>query len=235
MPISTLETFDLTVDRIKRQQPFGLACYTFLKSIVGNDARHEKFNGSYGGHAVDLSIRSIQSSLILFCSRHWDQPRPDMDEQQIYQSIPAIGDTDSTVIDEIVDRHQEEFDRLGFDRDAQEFRQYFDGLSQEIDATSSSLDSRFVRVHRTEQLAHQVASSRDRLNARRDHPDFDLGGFTVEKLLEFSEKTLRLGEKIIYFRERLVPSFDDRVENFEQYYDRFWDCLPVFADVEDPL
>lgn len=235
MPISTLEVFDQTVDRIKRQQPFGLACYAFLKGIVGNDARHEKFNGSYGGHAIDLCIRSIQSSLILFCSRHWDQPRPKMDEQQIYQSIPAIRGTDPTVIDEIVGRHQEEFDRIGIDRDARHFRQYFDDLAQEIDMTSLSANRSFVRVHRTEQLAHQVASSRDRLNAQRDQPEFDLGGFTVDRLLEFTEHTLRLSEKVVYFREGLVPSFEGRVQYFELYYDRFWDCLPVLSDVEDPL
>jgi hypothetical protein len=225
---SHLQRFDETVDRIKRQQDFGLSCYTFLSGIVGNSDRHAKYNGSYAGHALDLCIRNVQTGLVLFCSRHWET-RGD------FQSIPIAKAHAKNALDEIVSRHREFFVANDIERDAQEFYAYFEDLSSEVDDVGASPTRRQIRVLRTEHLAHLTTNSNDRKNALGENPVFDMDGLTLNSLLVFARRTIMLSNRFVYLKERLSPEFDDRVAYLSGYYDKFWDNLPIFSEVEGRL
>ncbi len=228
MPDVHLQKFDETIDRIYRQQGFGLSCYAFLSGIVDNSDRHEKFSNSYAGHALDLCIRSIQTSLVLFCSRHWDTG----DDSQ---SIPVAKNHAEHALDEIVSRHREYFETHGIERDAQEFYDYFEGLSSKVEDVGASPTRSQIRVLRTEHYAHLTTNSRDRDRALREHPVFDMDGLTNNSLLVFARQTIELGNRFLYLKQRLSPEFDERVVQQSRYYDKFWNNLPMFSEVEGPL
>lgn len=223
-----IQRFDDTVDRIKRQQAFGLSCYAFLSGIVDNSDRHAKYSNSYAGHALDLCIRSVQTGLVLFCSRHWET-RDDC------QSIPVAKVHAKRALDEIVSRHREFFATHGIERDAEEFYDYFENLSSDVEDVRASPTRRQIRVLRTEHYAHLTTNSSDRKRALNEHPVFDMDGLTVNSLLVFARQTIELSNRFLYLQQRLSPEFDERVAHLSGYYGKFWDNLPIFSEVEGPL
>jgi hypothetical protein len=228
VPDVHLQRFDDTVDRINRQQAFGLSCFAFLSGIVDNSDRYAKYSNSYAGHALDLCITSVQTGLVLFCSRHWD-------ENDNFQSIPAAKSHAESALDEIVSRHRDFFEANGIERDAKQFYGYFNDLSSEVkDIWESSTRSQ-IRVLRTEHYAHLATNSRDRSKALRENPFFDMDGLTIESLLIFARRTMELGNRFLYLKQRLSPAFDERVAHASRYHDKFWDNLPIFSEVEGPL
>jgi hypothetical protein len=138
-----LQRFDQTVDRIKRQQDFGLCCYTFLSGIVDHPDRHEKYNNSFARQALDLCIGTVQTGLVLFCSRHWDT-------NDDFQSIPAARNHGERALGEIVNWHREFFAASGIERDAELFYDYFKALSLDIECAKESQAQVQIRVLRTE-------------------------------------------------------------------------------------
>ena len=226
-----LNNFDKTVDRIKRQQEFGFSCYAFLSGVVDDVDRKEKYNASYAGHALDLCIRSIQTSLVLFCSRHWDP----WNEQRPIESLPSARVLGETALEEIIARHRAYFEESNIQRNAEEFRSYFGKLAQEVDELARSEIRSQIRVLRTEQYAHLTTNSSDRQNAVKANPEFDTNDVTVKSLLDFTETTLRLGSRFIYLKELLSPEFEGRVSFIARYHDRFWDNLPNFSETEEPI
>lgn len=223
-----LQRFDEVIDRIDRQQEFGLSCYAFLSGIVGNSDRHARYNHSYAGRALDLCIRSVQTSLVLFCSRHWD-------EGDDLQSIPTARAHAECALDEIVRRHREFFVTHGIERDAQEFYDYFEDLSSDVRNVEASPTQSKIRILRTENYAHLTTKSRDRDKALSMHSDFDMDDLTINSLLVFTQQTIELSNRLLYLKERLFPKFDEQVAHRSGYYDKFWDNLPVFSEVEAPL
>jgi hypothetical protein len=223
-----LTKFDDIVNRIHRQQDYGFALYSFLAGIVNDADRTAKFNNSYAGHAMDLCIRSVQTGLVLFCSRHWDTSAD-------AQSIPAAKQYAERALNEIISRHRAFFIDSGIERDAQEFSGYFENLSAEVDRISASPTQSQIRVLRTEQYAHLNTGSRDRERAISAHPFFDMDDLTIDALLGFARQTLELGNRFIYLQRLLAPEFDGRVSHISRYYDKFWDNLPVFSEIEGPL
>lgn len=228
MPDDHLLRFDETVDRIKKQQSFGLSCYAFLAGIADSPDRNAKYLNSYSGHALDLCIRSVKTGLVLFCSRHWEA-------NDKFQSIPAAKTHAGRALDEIVRRHREVFAASGIERDAQDFYGYFDELSSDVNEVGVSPTRSQIRVLRTEYYAHLTVNSRDRDTALRENPLFDMDDLTVNSLLLFAKQTIELGNRFLYLKERLSPEFDQRVAHLSGYYDKFWDNLPVFSEVEGPL
>lgn len=220
-----LQRFDDTVDRIDRQQAFGLSCYAFLSGIVDNSGRQAKYRNSYAGHALDLCIRSVQSGLILFCSRHWDA-------NDDCQSIPAAKANAERALDEIVCRHREYFAANSIQRDAHDFYSYFNELSSEIESVGASPTRSQIRVLRTEYYAHLITNSKDRDRALREHPSFDMDGLTINSLLDFSRQTIELSNRFLYLKQRQSQKFDERVALLSGYYDKFWDNLPIFSEIE---
>ncbi len=223
-----LGKFDQNIERLKKQQEFGFRCFAFLNGIIGNEIRQEKFQNSYAGHAVDLTIRSVQSSLMMFCSRHWDK---NPDAQSIYCTA-ALGEK---ALQKIIDRHQAYFEKNKIDRDADEYRDYFCRLKRDIDACAASHEAQYVRVIRSEDLAHLVVGSRDRKRALEEHPQFDLDQLSSTSLLSFARQTLELSERLVYFAERHSPGFDYHINFLTKYFDRYWDNLPNFSQVEEPF
>lgn len=228
MPDDYLKNFDDVVDRMKRQQTFGVSCYAFISGIADDPVRQRKYNNSYAGHALELCIRSVQTGLVLFCSRHWD-------ERDDCQSIPAAKNLSERAIDKIVERHREYFAEKGIQRDAHEFYKYFDDLSADVEAVRVSQARTQIRVLRTEHYAHMIKDSKDRQKALREDSFFDMDGLTVNSLLVFARQIIELSNRFVYLKERLSPEFCDRVTFQSKYYDKFWDNLPVFSEVEGPL
>ncbi|MCC5993896.1 MAG: hypothetical protein JJT99_15390 [Rhodobacteraceae bacterium] len=228
MPDDHLQRFDDVVERMKRQQIFGLSCYAFLSGIVDDPARHAKYNNSYAGHALELCIRSVQTGLVLFCSRHWDK-------NDDCQSLPTAIIHAERAIDKIVERHREFFATNCIERDADEFKGYLCDLSGDVEAVGASEIRKQIRVLRTEHYSHLIKSSKDREKAAREDSFFDVDGLTVNSLLEFSRQTIELSNRFVYLKERLSPDFHDRVASQSKYYDKFWDNLPIFSEVEGSL
>jgi hypothetical protein len=228
MPRDHLQRFDEVVDRIKRQQDFGLSCYTFLSGIVDHPNRIAKYNNSFAGQALDLCIGTVQTGLVLFCSRHWDI-------HDDVQSIPVARTHAERALDEIVNRHREFFAASGIERDAQPFYDYFEALSSDVESARVCETQSQIRILRTEHYAHLTENSRDRHNAFREHPFLDMDGLTVNSLLDFARCTIELGDRFLYLKERRSPAFDQRVAHRSRYYDKFWDNLPVFSEVEGPV
>ncbi|WP_434287143.1 hypothetical protein [Celeribacter sp. SCSIO 80788] len=228
MPSDHLLKFDETVDRIKKQQSFGLSCYAFLAGIADNSDRNAKYLNSYAGHALDLCIRSVQSGLVLFCSRHWEP-------QDEFHSIPAARTHAEKALGEIVSRHRAFFEANEIERDAQDFDGYFRVLSSDVGKVGTSRARSQIRVLRTEHYAHLAENSRDRKRALHENPDFDMDDLTVNSLLAFARQTIELGSRFIYLKERLCSEFDQQVSHRTEYYDKFWDNLPIFSEVEGPL
>jgi hypothetical protein len=158
MPDDFLQKFDDTVDRMHRQQNFGLSCYAFLSGIADNSDRGAKYSNSYAGHALDLCIQNVQTGLLLFCSRHWDI-------SDGLHSIPAAKTHAGHALDKIVSRHREFFAANDIERDTQEFYGYFEDLSSDVEDLGTSLIQSQIRVLRTEQYAHLTTNSRDRKKA----------------------------------------------------------------------
>lgn len=223
-----LRKFDDVVERIKRQQAFGVSCYAFLSGIADDPVRQGKYNNSYAGHALELCILSVQTALVLFCSRHWDK-------KDDCQSIPAAKKLSKRAIDKIVERHREDFAEKGIQRDAQEFYKYFYDLSADVEAVGASQAGMQIRVLRTEHYAHLIENSKDRQKALREDSFFDMDDLTVNSLLVFAKQTIELSNRFVYLKERVSPAFSDRVTFRSKCYDNFWDNLPVFSEVEDPL
>jgi hypothetical protein len=228
MPDDFLQKFDDTVDRMHRQQNFGLSCYAFLSGIADNSDRGAKYSNSYAGHALDLCIQNVQTGLLLFCNRHWDI-------SDGLHSIPAAKTHAGHALDKIVSRHREFFAANDIERDTQEFYGYFEDLSSDVEDLGTSLIQSQIRVLRTEQYAHLTTNSRDRKKALSEHTFFDMDGLTTEALLVFARQTIELSDRFIYLKQRLSPDFDKRVAHFSAYYDKFWDNLPIFSEVEGPL
>ena len=225
MPSDQLARFDKTVARIQRQQLFGVSCYAFLSGIADNSERNAKFTNSLAGHALDLCIRSVQTSLILYCDRHWDS-------REDCQSIPTARTYACQALDEIISRHQTFFDAGGYARDAAEFCEYFQKLDSDISKAEASSARRKIRVLRTEYYAHLTENSSDRKNARRADPLFRTDDLTLSNLLEFAKQTIQIGNRLQYLKCRASMNFDSQIAHMSTYYDNFWDNLPNFSEIE---
>jgi len=223
-----IQKFDDVVERIKRQQTFGVSCYAFLSGIADDPVRQGKYNNSYAGHALELCVRSVQTGLVLFCSRHWDK-RDDC------QSIPAAKAHAERALDKIVERHREYFAENGIERDVHEFYRYFSELSDDVEAVGASEARTQIRILRTEHYAHLIKNSKDRQKALREESFVDMDGLTVNSLLNFARQTIELSDRFVFLKERLNPNFDGRVAFQSIYYDKFWDNLPIFSEVEGPV
>lgn len=228
MPDGFIQKFDDTVDRMHRQQDFGLSCYAFLSGIADNSDRGVKYGNSYAGHALDLCIQNVQTGLLLFCSRHWEM-------SDGCHSIPAAKIHAESAFDEIVERHRKSFAANGFERDGQEFYVYFEELSSDVEDLGASLIQNQIRVLRTEHYAHLTTNSRDRQKALSKHLSLNMDGLTIDTLLFFARQTIELSDRFIYLKQGLTPEFDKRVAYLSAYYDKFWDNLPIFSEVEGPL
>ena len=223
-----IEKFDNVVSRIKGQQAYGISCYAFLSGILKNQAYQQKYNNSYAGHAIELGIRSVEYGLVMFCSRHWD-------EGVDYQSIPAARAHAGESIGKIIERHQNAFAELNIERDAQEFERYYKELSDDVDAALADPIRAQIRILRSETLAHLIHTSRDRKKIENLSNFLDMNELTIYSLLEFTKKTIDIGNKFIYLKERLSPAFTDRVKFQSAYYQKFWDNLPLFSHIEGPI
>jgi hypothetical protein len=228
MPDDLIQKFDDTVDRMHRQQDFGLSCYAFLSGIANNSDRGAKYSSSYAGHALDLCIKNVQTGLVLYCTRHWDTTND-------VHSIPTAKANAERALDEIVERHRKSFAANGFERDAQEFYGYFEELSSDVEDLGASLIQSQIRVLRTEHYAHLTTNSRDRQKALSEHLTLNMDGLTIDKLLSFARQTIELSDRFIYLKQGLSPEFDKRVAYLSAYYDKFWDNLPIFSEIEGPL
>lgn len=228
MPDSFIQKFDDTVDCMYQQQDKGLSCYAFLSGIANNSDCGAKYSSSYAGHALDLCIENVRTGLLLFCSRHWDT-------SDCFHSIPTAKAHAERALDEIVSRHREFFAANDIDRDAQDFYGYFETLSSDIEDLEASLIQSQIRVLRTEQYAHLTTNSRDRKRALSKNQFFNMDDLTNGKLLFFAKQTLELSNRFIYLQRRLAPDFEKRVNYVSAYYDKFWDNLPIFSEVEGPI
>jgi hypothetical protein len=148
-----IEHFDGIISRFKAQRASGIQYLAFLSDLSDNDTRWEKYRDSFGGKIIHLAIITIENSLILFCSRLWDEA-PDA------LSIPNAVLSAKHCIQDISDRHRLDLEGMSVPYDPLRFRKKLDEIDMLYEAAREMQARSVIRVMRSESLAHLLSDSR---------------------------------------------------------------------------
>ncbi len=217
--------FDEILDRLNRQRGVGIQSLAFLEATSRSKFAWNKYKASDAGNVVNLAINCIESSLQLFCNRVWDQGSDS-------QSIPKAIQIGENHVPELVARHVVFFEEHEIKRDGKEFEQKFENLKEKYCEIAYLPVRSVLRVIRTESLAHLVADSRDRERNFASRDAYENHGVTRDDLFDFARFSIGLIDDLLYFRDRLVPAFDEQYQMFEGYTDTFWQQVPIFRELD---
>ena len=210
-------------NRLSEQRHVGAQYSIFLGDLYSNPDYAKKYSGSYAGNVIHLQVTAVQSALIMFCARVWDDGRDTFciphaikhinavksdSYGSFVQSLPAVSLVNESRLRVVIDRAMARWTAL----EASEIR-------------------KVVRVVRTEQLAHLTKNSGDRT---KHFPagDFDQHSLTMNNIVEFARESVMLIDDLVWLATGTVFSFDMNRTTFESYCSSFWTNMPVYADCE---
>lgn len=218
-----MQDLDLIVDRLLSQRGAAIQFETFLRDLADNDSRWEKYKDSLSGHVINMQIVSVENSLILLCSRIWDE---NTDAQSIPNGIKMLGSFST----ELLDRRKQDVDFSVYKNAEIKHRELERYVFELYNSLCAKRVRQVLRVLRTENLAHLVSESRDR--ARHFPEGFEAHGVTRYDLYDFARASVKLIENIIHLVSGSVLSYEDSAQHFRVFCEKYWNAMPVFRDSE---
>ncbi len=218
-----INKLDNICERLIKQRSAAIQYYTYLKDIIDNESRWEKYKDSFSGNVINLTLVSFEQSLILFCDRVWDKSNDS-------QSIPNVMKILKRTEEEIIIRRSKDID-AEFTKDfPQKIKKQIERVLRQAEKLHKSKVKKVIRVIRTENYAHLVDASHDRV---RNFPNgFDNHNVNRYDLINYAEETIRLIEDLEVIRSGTSYDFDESSKVFQKYCSEYWKHLPVFRDVE---
>lgn len=195
----------------------------YLRAVIDEEIVGQKLDCSMSGRALTTATDAITRVTALYCARSWEQNAK-------FITVPAA--TKAMPSDEEVIAYQRTGGLQGDQSNllAATAKRRAKAL-EAIDAAAKMPSHPYLRVMRSEWLAHRIEVSRDR--EKLESKDGEIRGVMYREIMECAAATVTAVGELHYFLNGICSPWPDRMRRAEEDCREFWRCLPVFRDVEN--
>ena len=218
------EIINKIVDELDRTLNSALYDIGFLDGTIGNTLVGEKISNSHSGHALDIAIRSVIVSALLFVTRVWAVEG---------NSIPRLG----RCLDGWGERLEAERKkrRPNFPTDFLEIGEVENKIQcLIIDADKFVKKPEFLaaKLHRDEHVAH-LLKGQSGFGRKLQRLGLDVDPVTYDQIIELAKETSEIISRVLQIWKFTVKDPDQWIAHSRTNTMLFWETIPKLSDAEE--
>ena len=217
------EKVDDAINQLDEEKSFGIALAEFSRTIVDRPENHRKIANSFSGHAVHLQNTVILREMRLWCCRIWEKNG---------HSLPFVSAKFIALSQKIIaarrlahpdwPEHLLQVSMLGGRIEA---------FAERVEQVGRSPVLIELRVTRDEHFAHLLAGVSA---TRKKNPvPIEREGYTYNEVLLLVDESVALIAEAIFIWRFHTHSDENSRKILRRYYERYWELLPVFSELEE--